>query len=206
MGERRGQTDTGRDRQRSILLAALAALGLVLLVAVVYQLRTAGPRAPAPPVSPAALLGVRPGDLAPDFRVVDVEGRVVTRAVLTTGGRPGLLFFTATWCFPCVVGLQHLARFEADAGDRPFHVLVVFVDPTETDDDLRAYRQRFTFPRHWLYARDTDGIVLKYRVRFLDTKYVLDARGVVRFADVAPATYDTWRRALAAVGVVPRAR
>jgi thiol-disulfide isomerase/thioredoxin len=146
----------------------------------------------------AAPVGVRVGDLAPEFQVVDIHGRRVTRATLVTG-RPGLMFFTATWCLPCVVGLQHLRRFEADAGGQPFNVLVVFVDPTETDDDLRAYRERFTFPDRWHYARDTDTMVLKYRIRYLDTKVALDTRGVIRFVDAFPATYDTWRRAHSAV-------
>ncbi|MDR7416449.1 MAG: TlpA disulfide reductase family protein [Armatimonadota bacterium] len=190
--------DGGKIRWHSRALPALLAAAAVLIAAAVWnsaRVRT------ATAIVPTGVEGTRPGDTAPDFRVVDITGRVVTRAALLAGGKPGLLFFTATWCLPCVEGLRQLRRFQQEVGEDLFRVLVVFVDPRETEADLRAYRDRYGFPRSWFYAPDRDRMVLKYRVRFLDTKFLLDPQGVIRWTDVYPATDETWRRALGAVGI-----
>lgn len=175
-----------------LLVAAAAA------AAVLWQ---AGGRAAAPPL-PIPVVGIRVGDLAPQFRLVDVQRRVVTRSSLVAD-RPGLIFFTATWCFPCVEGLRQLTRYQRDLGGAPFNVLVVFVDPQETEDDIRAYRQRWRFPQTWHYALDRDDLVRRYAIRYLDTKFVLDRNGVIRYTDFYPASYTTWVRALATVGISP---
>ena len=94
-----------------------------------------------------------------------------------------------------------MTQFQQDVQGSPFNVLVAFVDPNENDDDLRAYRNRFGFPQSWHYALDRDRMVLKYSIRYLDTKFVLDRDGVIRFTDYYPANYDTWVKALATVGI-----
>lgn len=184
--------------RRALLLAAAG--GVVLGVGA--GLWSAGRSREAGGIVASGVVGTRVGDTAPAFRLVDMEGRVVTQGSLLSGGRPGLIFFTATWCFPCVEGLRHLQRFQQELGaSQALGVLVVFVDPRETEGDLRAYRDRHGFPRSWFYARDTDRMIWKYGVRSLDTKFLLDPQGVIRWVDVYPAQYDTWRRALASVGV-----
>lgn len=185
---------------------AIAAAAAVVILVFVFQnrLQPQIPSATAPTGAVAATTGTRVGEMAPEFRVVDINDAKVAPSTLVAG-KPGLIFFTATWCLPCIEGLRHLARFQSDVGGSPFRVLVVFVDPRETNDDLRAYRQRFGFPANWYYALDSDEMIIKYGVRFLDTKLVLDPAGIIRFTDVYPANYDTWRRALATVGIAPKA-
>ena len=178
----------------SLTVALLVFAGIILASTVRRPLDTISP------VAPSGVEGTRVGDTAPDFRLRDIEGVTVRRSSLVAS-RPGLIFFTATWCLPCIEGLRQLARFQQDVGGSPFNVLVVFVDPRETDSDLRAYRDRFGFPRAWHYALDRDGMVYKYRIQYLDTKFVLDRSGVIRYTDFRPASYNTWVQALATVGV-----
>lgn len=190
-----------RRRGRAGPMLGMAVAGIILTAAatIVLQGRQVRPEANTPG---AVVIGTAIGNGAPDFRVVDTNGGTVTRASLTVD-KPGLIFFTATWCLPCIEGLRHLARFQQDVSGMPFNVLVVFVDPRETNDDLRVYRERWSFPAAWHYALNRDEMVVRYGIRYLDTKFVLDRDGVIRYADVRPADYDTWRRALATVGVAP---
>lgn len=186
-------------------LAGGAVVAIVLVLGLVFYLQ-GGPPALAP-VAPgsgvAGAVGTRVGNTAPEFQVADISGRKVTRITLAAE-KPGLIFFTATWCLPCIEGLRQLVKFQQDVGGDPFNVLVMFVDPRETNDDLRAYRDRWRFPTRWFYALDRDDMIFRYGIRYLDTKFVLDQNGIVRFADIYPANYETWRRALSTVGIVPR--
>ncbi len=176
------------------------ALGWLAVAVAVLIVAVSPPWGRTSQAVPPGVIGTRVGEIAPDFHLVDINTAVVTRANLVAG-KPGLMFFTATWCLPCIEGLKHLARFQQDVGGTPFNVLVVFVDPSETDGDLRAYRDRFGFPGTWHYAVDRDNMVTKYSLRYLDTKFVLDRSGVIRFTDFYPADYGTWVRALATVGI-----
>ncbi|MDR7488121.1 MAG: TlpA disulfide reductase family protein [Armatimonadota bacterium] len=157
-----------------LTLAWLTVVGIVL-VNTVWQ-----PQGRISGAAPSGEIGTRVGDTAPDFRLRDMRGVTVTRPSLVAG-KPGLIFFTATWCLPCIEGLRQLMSFERDVGGNRFNVLVVFVDPRETDGDLQAYRQRFGFSLAWRYALDRDEMVLKYKIRYLDTKFVLDRAGVIHY-------------------------
>ncbi|MFZ5991115.1 MAG: TlpA family protein disulfide reductase [Deinococcota bacterium] len=143
--------------------------------------------------------GLAVGQRPPDFRLTDAFGRTITRTSLV-GDRPGLIFFTATWCAPCVEGLRDLLRFQEEA-KTPFRVLLVFIDPNETEADLRAYKARYGFPDDWYYALDRDGMLTKYQVRYLDTKFLLDAQGITRYTDFRPANYATWKLAFSKPGL-----
>lgn len=146
--------------------------------------------------------GLGVGQRPPEFRLVDAYGRTVTRDSLV-GDRPGLILFTATWCLPCVEGLRDLVRYQREAGV-PVRVLLVFVDPNETEADLRAFRERYGFPEDWFYALDREEMAFRYRVRYLDTKFLLDEKGVIRYTDFRPADYATWKRAFSQLPLRPR--
>ncbi len=179
-------------------LASVLALGVVAFFGIRTVVLSYTPRQS----SSIPVVGVSVGNLAPDFQLADVFGRLISRKSLVAD-RPGLLFFTTTYCLPCVEGLRALARFQHDVGPDRFNVLVAFVDPSEPPAALRAYREEHGLPQTWFFAPDTNDMVTKYRLRALDTKYVLDHAGVIHYADIYPATYETWRQALALIGIAP---
>ena len=191
--------ESGGKANPQVLIALVSA---VIAVVIGLTLVSGRSRSRAPVVRAPLFqeIGVPIGSPAPDFHVTDAYGRPVTRSTLLTD-QPGLMFFTTTYCLPCIEGLQALNRFQQDVGVDRFRVLIVFVDPRESSDDLQAYRVRNQFPQSWYYALDTGGLLQRYRVRSLDTKFVLDRQGTVRFADIYPARYATWQEALATVGV-----
>lgn len=169
-------------------------LGLVLVLAAAAGWAIFGNRA-------GGAVGLEVGDHPPPFQLIDAWNRSIDLATLTNG-EPGLIFFTATWCIPCVQGLRELTRFQADVGPR-FNALIVFIDPNEDLDAIRAFRERYGFPSTWYYAKDSGQMTRDYQVRFLDTKYMVDTSGRIRFKSLSPADYPTWVRAFAQVGVKP---
>lgn len=178
-----------------LAVAALLVVGVLVLASPRGQ---EGPAFNPNPNPVAASVGTGIGDLAPDFLLVDAWDRKVDRETVSPD-KPGLIFFTATYCLPCVEGLRQLQRFQRDLGGDSFNVLVIFVDLRETNGDLKAYREKHGFPEKWFYALDQDKVAVKYRVRFLDTKFVLDKDGIIRYSDESPANYATWQRALGPV-------
>lgn len=144
---------------------------------------------------PVHQTGVEVGDRAADFSFVEVNGG--QKAISGLRDKPLFIFFTTSYCVPCQIGARELARYDAETGDGAFDVLVVFVDPRETPDQLKAWGDRFGRP-DWLLALDGDGsIAASYQVRYLDTKYVLDKDGAIRWKDTSPLTYEAARSVLA---------
>ncbi len=106
-----------------------------------------------------------------------------------------MIFFTATWCVPCQVGAKELLRYELEAGGNAFNVVIVFVDPRETNDQVKQWRTDFG-GSDWFAALDTTGMANDYQVRYLDTKYVLDSNGVIVWKDFYPLTYNVAKSVL----------
>lgn len=132
---------------------------------------------------PLAKIGepaLKVGERFADFRVTDVDGRIVTNESLR--GKPTIVWFTTTYCVPCQVGARVVARLDDDLGGEAFKVLVLFVDPREQPGDLRQWRTEFA-REDWTVALDTD-LATRVELRFLDTKYLLDASGMIQDVDV----------------------
>jgi len=128
---------------------------------------------------------VRVGELFPDFRVTEVDGRVLTRASL--GGRPGIVWFTTSYCVPCQIGAAPVERLKAELGRDAFSVLVLFVDLRETNAHLIWWRKEFA-GSDWMVAFDPDlALARRVQLRFLDTKFLLDERGIIRNIDYQTA-------------------
>jgi len=134
-----------------------------------------------------ALEGLGFGDVAPDFSLNDPQNGKITKE--TFSGKPIFIFFTTTWCTPCQIGAQNLATYDRETGNDAFNVLIVFVDERETNMQFIEWKKRFGMD-DWYVA---EGIEMaeKYKVKYLDTKYVLDKNGIIRWIDLKPLSYST---------------
>ena len=147
--------------------------------------------------SPEPLASLEGGKLTvgapfPAFSLTEVDGRTVTRDSLK--GTPAIIWFTTAWCVPCQIGAREVARLDREVGGKAFDVLVVFVDPRETDADLRDWRRRFA-NEDWMVAFDNRPTSLAARVslRYLDSKFLLDRNGVIQNIDFKIADADYLR-------------
>lgn len=120
-------------------------------------------------------IGTSAGNIFPDFSIVDIEGASLSNKSLK--GSPTIVWFTTTWCTPCQIGAKKVAEFNKELGGK-LNILVFFVDPRESENDLRNWRNKYA-DTDWKLAFN-NGLAEKIGIQFLDSKYLLDKDGVIR--------------------------
>ena len=131
--------------------------------------------------------GLKEGNIAPDFSLIDPDKGSITKQSFQ--GKPLFVFFTTSWCTPCQVGAQNLAKFDDEKGGDAFNVLIVFVDENETDPQFIQWRDNYGND-DWYVAKGLE-MASTYKVQYLDTKYVFDKDGIIKWIDVKPLPYST---------------
>ena len=136
--------------------------------------------------------GLQVGNSAPGFSLIDPEKGSITKQ--TFAGKPVLIFFTTTWCTPCQIGAQNLARFDDETGGNAFNVLIVFVDPRENYPQYLDWREKYG--RSDWYVAESEQMPQEYKVQYLDTKYVFDGNGIIKWVDASPLEYSKAKQVL----------
>jgi len=136
--------------------------------------------------------GLNVGQLAPDFTLQDPVNGIITKE--TFQGKPLIIFFTTTWCVPCQIGAQNLAKYDDETGGNAFNVLIVFVDERETDSQFLTWKEKFG-RSDWYVAKGIE-MAENYKVQYLDTKYVFDKNGIIKWFDLRPLEYSTTKSIL----------
>lgn len=91
-------------------------------------------------------------------------------------GHVSVVNFWASWCGPCRAEQSTLERVWESYRDRG--VLFLGINVRDTKVDARAYLDEFGVTYPSVYNKDS-SIAYKFRVLFIPTTYVLDARGRV---------------------------
>ncbi len=126
--------------------------------------------------SEAAPAALRPGTIAPDFTLKDLQGNPVKLSDFR--GKVVLLNFWATWCPPCRYEMPFVESVYQEQAAKGFVVLAVSID-----DDPAAVPQfvkefGLTFP----VVIDTPDkrVSNLYRLYPIPTSYFIDRDGVIR--------------------------
>lgn len=144
-----------------------------------------------------AATGVRVGDRAPAFALTDFAAKK-SFANGDLSGKPAILWFTTSYCVPCQVGAKEVKKLDSDMGDAAFNVFMVFIDPREEQDDLIVWKNAFGNP-DWHIARGNEQMIRDYQIRFLDTQYLLDRDGIIRFTSNGFVGYEGYKNKIQAL-------
>lgn len=141
-------------------------------------------------------IGTAVGQQAPTFSLTDIEGNKFS--LNDFKGRPLILFFAAAWCPSCIPETETLARIESEYGPR---VQVIWIDVDPKRDSVADLRKLGSEHGHknFIYALDRpdNKVALKFKVRALETTYILNGQRIISYKDFGPTGYKTYKRKLA---------
>ncbi|MBE0517568.1 MAG: redoxin domain-containing protein [Methanophagales archaeon] len=132
-------------------------------------------------ISAAALSPVAQaaGSEAPPFTLTSIDG--LNFSLSDYRGKVVVLDLMATWCPVCQAEMKELAQLRQEKTE--VVILTVSVDPVERDESLRNFREEYN--ADWIFARDTDNILVKYNAFSLPTIVVIDPQGYISFQKAA---------------------
>jgi peroxiredoxin len=119
---------------------------------------------------------IKLGEPAPNFQLLDMQGRLVALSDLR--GKVVMVNFWATWCGPCRVEMPAMEALYQAFSRNDFEILAVSTD-AQGMTVTRPFQQenRLTFP----ILHDADYRVgLIYGARSLPMTFMVDRQGVIR--------------------------
>ncbi|MHB8577711.1 MAG: TlpA family protein disulfide reductase [Dehalococcoidia bacterium] len=127
--------------------------------------------------------GPKIGEAAPDFTLLDLNGKPVRLHDLR--GKTVVMNFWATWCIPCRQEFPELVKlYQANAGQG---LVVLGVDVQESADSVRAFAGQYG-AEYPIVIDQTGDVNRQYRVLGLPTTWFIDSAGVIRAQFLGPLT------------------
>ena len=182
--------DYGRQRQRSLRVAAGLLALAVSLIGVWYSLPRTGPDTASHAAPIAAVPGKfelipfpKPRPLA-DVPFQDGTGRKL--ALTDFKGKVVLLNVWATWCSPCREEMPTLDRLQARLGGKDFEVVALSID-RDGPDVVRKFFKEIDIRNLALYIDPTMDAQSKLRLVGVPTTLLIDRDGreVARHTGIA---------------------
>ncbi|MCG8563833.1 MAG: TlpA family protein disulfide reductase [Desulfobacterales bacterium] len=125
------------------------------------------------------------GDAAPDFTLVDRQGKSWTLSQLR--GQVVFVNFWATWCPPCQKELPSMERLHAQMPGEGFKMLALLSNDKPELADFVVEQKKLTFP----VLPDDEGLAgLAYGVTGLPETFIIDKQGVIRHKVLGGAEWD----------------
>ncbi|NOQ53225.1 MAG: redoxin domain-containing protein [Thermoplasmata archaeon] len=123
---------------------------------------------------------------APDFSILSIDGAPVRLDAYR--GRVVVLDLFATWCGPCRTQMGELNQLRAVYAGSEVEILSVDVDPKETNQQIRDFRDEFN--ADWTFSSDTDNLNQKYDASSIPTMVVIDQDGNMVFRNAGVTTFS----------------
>lgn len=172
-------------------------LGLVVAVVSIVVVASSGPaHAKAPAKIPAV------GDKAPDFSLMDLEGKAVSLATLNADSPVVLVVlrgYPGYQCPICSIQVGGLVSRAADLQQAHAKVVMVYPGPAENlEQRAKEFLKGKSLPDNFVYVTDPDyKFTEAYGLRWnapretaYPSTFVIDRQGTVRFAKVSKTHGD----------------
>ncbi|MBA3010090.1 MAG: TlpA family protein disulfide reductase [Desulfobacula sp.] len=129
---------------------------------------------------------VKVGDLAPDFSLVDLEGKTWVLSELK--GQVVFINFWATWCPPCMKELPSMQKLYTTLPGDKFKMLAVLNNDKPVVANFVANQNGFTMP---ILDDSKQLIGARYAITGLPETFIVDKQGIVREKVIGPAQWDS---------------
>lgn len=139
-----------------------------------------------------AEVGIKKGQIAPDFTLNTLSGEAITLSELR--GKKVILNFWATWCPPCKEEMPHLQEYYEEYAEED-NVEIIAVNLTYTDGSMDKVQQfvdsfELTFP---IPLMDVEGINQTYQILTIPSTFMIDTEGRIQNNILGPLNQDLIR-------------
>jgi len=129
--------------------------------------------------------GLKTGDAAPDFSLVDLQGKNWTLSELK--GQVVFINFWATWCPPCLKELPSMQNLYESLPKDKFKMLAVLNSDKPAPAGFIAGQKGLTMP----ILDDSDNSAgSKYGLTGLPETFIVDKQGILREKFIGPEQWD----------------
>jgi cytochrome c biogenesis protein CcmG/thiol:disulfide interchange protein DsbE len=123
------------------------------------------------------------GNPAPEFRVTALQGAAGPVSLAALRGQVVVLDFWGTYCGPCKASFPKLQGLNAKYGHSGLRILGISED--EADDKAKIAPFAAQYGAKFMIAWDQDrSIAQRYKPETMPSSFVIDRKGVIRYAHV----------------------
>ncbi len=115
------------------------------------------------------------GKKAPDFVVVDDQGKELKSSALMKGKKYILVDFWASWCHPCRKEIPNLKNLYGKYASKGLQIISISIDKKEAD--WRKAMDEEKLP--WLSFLDKKDVAELYKVKLIPAIFLINDQGVV---------------------------
>lgn len=174
-------------------ISLLLILLLIIIAVVTYikgQIEDSQRLAEATIGQEVELVGLKKGELAPNFTLQTLDGQTVS--LEDYRGKKVVINFWATWCPPCKVEMPHMQNYyKKHAADDNVEILAVNL--TYQDGSHKQIQQfvnglNVQFP---VLLAETKDIAETYKILVIPTTFMIDSEGRVQHKITGPLSLET---------------